>query len=417
MRLWHSIRVGWFLAFRQIYRASLWSTSLIILVMMLTFLNIVFVNGILIGLVQGSSEAFRNRYSGDLIVKELPQKYYIQNTSGILASLNTNASVKAFSARYIKSGVLEANYRTKTNEADRQDEVGAPIVGIEPDLENQVTGLASSVKWGEYLTYGDEDGIILGNHLLAGYSNSTPSGDETLENVEIGSKVRLKINGYSYEMTVRGILDSKIQEVSRRAYVNANFLKKLTNRSDNNANEISVRLIQGANPKDLEKELILAGFDSSALIETWEEAQGSFFKDITNTFGMLGAVFGAIGLIVASITIFIVVFINAITRKKYIGILKGIGIHGLAIELSYIIQSLVYAILGSGLGFALVFGMMKPYFEKNPIDFPFSDGILAASLGGTMFRILLILLATLIAGYIPARIVIKGNTLDAILGR
>ena len=38
-------------------------------------------------------------------------------------------------------------------------------------------------------------------------------------------------------------------------------------------------------------------------------------------------------LVVASITIFIVIFINAITRRKFIGILQGIGISGEAIEI------------------------------------------------------------------------------------
>ena len=47
----------------------------------------------------------------------------------------------------------------------------------------------------------------------------------------------------------------------------------------------------------------------------------------------------------------------------------------------------------------------------------FSDGILVATAGGTGIRVAVLLIATLIAGYIPARIVVKQNTLDAILGR
>lgn len=61
--------------------------------------------------------------------------------------------------------------------------------------------------------------------------------------------------------------------------------------------------------------------------------------------------------------------------------------------------------------------MLKPYFDAYPIDFPFSDGILVATVSGTLARAGILFVATIIAGYIPARIVVRQNTLDAILGR
>ena len=59
----NSRRVGLFLAYRQIKRASLWTTSLIIAVMTLTFLNLVVVNGVLVGLIESSVQAQRERIS------------------------------------------------------------------------------------------------------------------------------------------------------------------------------------------------------------------------------------------------------------------------------------------------------------------------------------------------------------------
>ena len=53
----------------------------------------------------------------------------------------------------------------------------------------------------------------------------------------------------------------------------------------------------------------------------------------------------------------------------------------------------------------------------HPIDFPFSDGILVAPISGTIFRISLLMITTIIAGFIPARLVVRKNTLDSILGR
>jgi cell division transport system permease protein len=122
-------------------------------------------------------------------------------------------------------------------------------------------------------------------------------------------------------------------------------------------------------------------------------------------------------LVVAAITVFIVIFINAITRRKYIGIMKAIGVDGKTLELSYVFQSMVYAIIGSIIGLAMVYGFLVPYVAANPIDFPFSDGILVAPVDLTMVRVGILLFVTAIAGYLPARIIIKKNTLDSILGR
>ena len=136
-----------------------------------------------------------------------------------------------------------------------------------------------------------------------------------------------------------------------------------------------------------------------------------------NTFALLGNGISSIGLVVSSITIFIVVFVNAITRRKYIGILKGIGVRASAIELSYVFQSLLYVLAGSALALIIIYGLLVPFFNSHPIDFPFSDGILVAPLGSTLIKLVILIVATVIAGYIPAWMIIKRNTLDSILGR
>jgi len=80
-------------------------------------------------------------------------------------------------------------------------------------------------------------------------------------------------------------------------------------------------------------------------------------------------------------------------------------------------QACIYAGFGIIFGMMLIFFLIKPYFASHPINFPFSDGILVATLPTSLIRAGILLLTTMIAGYIPARIVIKQNTLSAILGR
>ena len=64
-----------------------------------------------------------------------------------------------------------------------------------------------------------------------------------------------------------------------------------------------------------------------------------------------------------------------------------------------------------------MFLLLVPYFDQNPIDFPFSDGILAVTAAGTLTRAAILVGVTAVAGYIPSWLIVRKNTLDSILGR
>lgn len=416
MPTWLTIRIGFFLATRQIRRASLWTTTLIIGVMILTFLNLVVVSGILVGLIEGSVRQWRQEYTSDVIITALDQKDYIENSDNILSLIATIPEVKAVSPRYTSGAVLEANYQTKT-ERQKVNSASAQVNGINPAAEDAVTGLGGKLMEGEYLTPTDFDQVLLGYFLLSQYVLIDSPTFSALKNVGVGSKIRIKVGGVTREVRVKGIVLSKVDNVRRGIFMTDTQLRSMIGRDINNVGQIAILLKPGADPIAVKERLIAAGVGDLAKIQTYEDAQPQFLKDIVQTFNILGNAFSSIGLIVSSITIFIVIFINAITRRKFIGILKGIGIHGGAIEASYVFQSIFYALIGSTLGLLLVYGVLVPYFAQNPINFPFSDGILVAPVQGTTIRILLLVTSTVIAGYIPAWMIIRKNTLDSILGR
>ena len=411
-----TIRIGFFLALRQIKRASFWTTGLIIFVMVLTFLNLVVVSGILVGLIQGSVDAERAQYTSDIIISSPNDKNYIENSPQVINIIRTLPGVETITPRYRLGGTLEANYQTR-KETDKPNTAAAQIIGIDPAAEDAVTGISGRIAEGAYLQAGDYDKIIIGSFLLKKYVPVDNPGFSALENVGPGTKIRLNIKGMLHEVTVKGILKSKVQDISRNAYmVDAQF-RNMIGRDDGNVAEIAVKLKPGADPLLVRNAMLQSGVNTFAKVQTFADAQPQFLKDIINTFAMIGNVFSSLGLAVASITIFIVIFVNAITRRKFIGILKGIGIRGEAIEVSYIIQSIFYALAGSAVGLGIVYGFLVPLFVAHPINFPFSDGILVAPVGQTFFRMGLLVFSTIIAGYIPSRMIVRKNTLDSILGR
>lgn len=411
-------RIGFFLAVRQLKRASLWTNILITFVMVLTFLNLVVVSGILVGLIQGSVEAVKTHYISDLIITNLNNKSYIESSPAVIDVLKKESRIDNYTARYVERGTIEADYKARVKENDKANIAGASFAGIDPVAEDEVTNLSSFLVEGQWLTPGDYDQVIIGSYLLKKYMPVESPGFVTLSgDIFPGTKLRMVIGGVSREVVVKGIVSSKIDEINMRVFMIDSQLRSLIGRNDFNVDEISIKLKPGIDPIVVRDSLLASGVNRVAKVQTFEDAEPKFIKDMIKTFGILGDLFSSIGLIVAAITIFIVIFINAITRRKFIGILKGIGISGEAIEISYILQSFFYAIVGSIIGLLIVYGLLQPYLAANPIDFPFSDGILVAPISSSLFRLSLLVFVTIIAGYIPARMIVKKNTLDSILGR
>ncbi|MSU74719.1 FtsX-like permease family protein [Candidatus Kaiserbacteria bacterium] len=412
-----NIRVGFYLAVRQLRRASLWTTGLIVFVMLLTFLNLVVVTGVLVGLIEGINESYRTQYTGDVILSALSTKEYIEDTPSIIAFLKSLPQVSLLTERYQTGGIIEANYLTRTDIKEKANATSAQVIGIDPEDEDAFTHLSTHMIEGNYLTEGDYDQILIGNYLLAKYAFGEVPGMTPLKDVSPGTKVRLTINGATREFIVKGVVKSKIDVLAMSIFMPAHELRTIMGRTDQNVAQIAIRLTPGSDPDAFKKLLLDSGIGERAKVQTFTDSIPNGVADIKKTFAMLGNGFSSIGLVVAAITIFIVIFINAITRRKFIGILKGIGISGQAIEISYIFQSLFYAVIGSAIGLIVLYGLLVPAVAAHPIDFPFSDGILVAPAFDTGVRILLLVLTTVIAGYLPSRMIVRRNTLDSILGR
>ncbi|MFB6212392.1 MAG: ABC transporter permease [Candidatus Magasanikbacteria bacterium] len=416
-KLWRTVKVGYFLAVRQVKRGALWINILIISVMVFTFLNLVVVSGILVGLIEGSVKGLEQHYTGDIIISNLDNKSYIQKTDFVTNVVSSTPEVKDFTKRYLRSGSIHKERKKIIEPSEKRETVNTIMAGIDPSQENRVTDLKSLLIKGEYLEEDDSNEILIGALLLKQYSGFESEAFPVLEGVGVGSEIKVEVDGHQKEVEIKGILRSKVDEVDRRVFFNNDYFRKLIGRFDKNVDEIAVQLKKSAKPSLVKSNLLNSGIGSISKVQTRKEAEPKFLKDLKTTFSILGTIVSSIGLIVAIITVFIVIFINAITRRKYIGILKGVGIRNLAIEMAYVFQALFYALVGTVLGLGLVFLIIKPYISVNPIDFPFSDGILVATFWGTFWRALTLISATFVAGYLPARLIVNQNTLDAILER
>lgn len=428
-----SLAVGTLLAKRQITRGNFWINALIIGIMTLTFLSLVVISGILVGLLEGSFQANREQYSGDVLMSTLSEKKYIESTEFIRTTLEKLPVVKNYTVRYKTGATIEANYRQRRDFSSLPNSVGVNIVGINPDKEEAVTGLSQYLVEGQMLDADQSGYILLGATFIKRYSNFSDLFDP-LEGVYPGDRVKVSVagkgltfssdlsgdatsNSNTQEFIVKGIIKSKVDDVSVAAFITEADYRRLTGTASLDAQEIAITKNDGYEDSYVKDVLLSYDFDTFAKIQTAEEAIPKFLDDIKQTFSILGTAIGGIGLVVSAITIFIVIYINALTRRKFIGILKGIGISGTAIEIAYVLQSIFYVLLGSLIGAIIVYGLLVPVIAANPIDFPFSDGILVADPIPTFTRFLTLFFVTVVAGYLPARLIVNKNTLDSILQR
>jgi putative ABC transport system permease protein len=130
----------------------------------------------------------------------------------------------------------------------------------------------------------------------------------------------------------------------------------------------------------------------------------------------MASLIGSIGLIVAAIVMFIVIYINVVHKKRQIGILRAIGISRSVVYGSYLIQSFLFAILGIIIG-GLLFGYgLMPYFKSHPIDLSIGQVSLLIDPVNVRNSVIGILLAAVLAGIIPVVNIVRQSIIKAIWG-
>src|SRR5258708_39863867 len=95
----NSLSVGFFLAMREIKRSNPWTTTLIICVICLTFFNMLFLGGILLGFAHAALGTYHTYYSGDVFIIPGHDKSSIPDTNTVIRVVESMPSLRALSKR------------------------------------------------------------------------------------------------------------------------------------------------------------------------------------------------------------------------------------------------------------------------------------------------------------------------------
>lgn len=411
-----NLKLALFLAYKSIIKGNRWALVLIILVMSLSFANLVLTPSILSGVTSTLDEQQVDTLFADIVIDPEADEYYLDHVGQIVKKIERVPGVVGVSAHLNSNVFIEYQWQEKSSPSDKGKSGTWSVIGIDPGQEVNVTTIHENIIEGSYLEENDRDEVILGVEI-AGGDRAQTSSFLTLQGVQVGHKVRLTYsNGIQREYQVKGIFQAReVTQADRLAFVTREEMASVLGRQifTDRASQILVSIEQSGNENWFIEEFETLGINGE--IRSWREYGGAV-GGIVSSFDVIASLINGIGLVVAAIVMFIVIYINVINKKRQIGILQAIGITRNVIIYSYLAQALFYAVLGVVLG-GLIYGyVIQPYFELHPLDLPIGMVSLAIKPATIQNAVLGIILAAAFAGFIPVLSIVRQSIIKAIWG-
>lgn len=404
------IKAAFFIAYKTISKGHKSTLALIVFILSLSFFNLMFVSGFLSGFSDGIIRSMVETSTAHIAI--LPQeepikKGYIVDQASVRADIETIPGIVATTAHYQLGGSFA--YDKEKNGLFTY--VSAPIIALNQAEEKEVFSVADNIVSGDFPDILQKDEIILGANLAGGFGTEQTTD---LGGVVVGDTVSVVYaNGVSRTYTVRGIFKVTIGGIGGTAFISTKEAEAILS-TFNNASEIMVKADLTKYTLDEYAERIESMYPE--LIVEKYTTRLSTVGILVSAFNIIALIVSVISIIVAAITIFVMIYVNAVSKRRQIGILKAIGIKESIIELSYVIQSVFYATLAVFFGMLIVFWAVVPFLAVRPITMPYGDATLVFTTVGIVINILSLLASGLLAGFVPAKMVARENILTSIWG-
>ncbi len=401
-----NIKASFFLARTSIVRGNKGTLAMTILIMTLAYVNLIFISSVFGGIVEAINEQSINNLYGNIVIAPADDEIYIENKDA-MNSIDTIPGIVASSAHYINNTVISYD----ENHDGRNVQQGKWLVkSVDTEDEMKVTQISESIIEGEYLEDNDRNKIVIGKEIAGGHGGDLDY--LSLGGVYVGDEIDVKFsNGIKRTYIIKGIFSTKNSQADQMAFITTKEMESIL-RVYNLASEIIVKIDEKGQEEKYIEQIRQVGLHDED-IKTWKQLTG-FTSSASKSFTMISIILGAIGTIVAGVTIFIIIFVSIVNKRRQIGILKAIGMKEGTIILSFVMQAIFYAMIGIILGVSIILFLVRPFFIDNPLDFPV--GWVSLKITFNIIRIsnISLMVAALIGGFIPAFRGTKESILDSI---
>ncbi|MEN6610839.1 MAG: FtsX-like permease family protein [Methanoregulaceae archaeon] len=396
--------VSLYLASRAIRRGNRGTLALTILIIALVVVLMNFLSMIIGGVVYQYNQQMITYQYGHLTIEPKDKKAVIENSDALTRRIWQIPGVTGVSSRF-STGV------TLTNPKNGKF-LSQSLTAFNPDDEKTVTQYDRQIIDGDFLSKGDTDQILIGV-LIAGNTDEADDKVASLGGVKVGDTVTVTYgNGAIKNYRVKGIFQTDGVMIDSSAFVTRKEMDSVMQ----SHGEATAVLVKGTGPDNagqLKNTFLAYGVQEP--VKTWSEKGKGILGDAINSFQLLNRIMTLVSLVVASVVVFIITFINIINRRKQIGILKAIGIRPQIIIGSYLVQVIFLCSCGAVVGVLMLFGISR-VLTLYPIKFPM--GYIHPIIDSSSLAISIVCLygVSLVSGYIPARQVAKEEILDAMRG-
>lgn len=397
----NELKLPFYLAFQSIRRGRKWTFFLTILLMSVAFINLIFINALFNGIVEGSNRQIIDTLTGNVYMAPRQGVDYLDGRDKLLDQVRATEGVQAATSGFMIPARIEKDARTGR----------WPVIAISPEQYADVFKIKDQMMSGEYLHQDDTDGIILGRQIAGG--EDVEMNSTSLKGARPGDKVTVAFDGFEKTFTVRGIFYTKFIESDAWAFITEKALNKIMPVSKNKATIVNIRTADVDEAKVLKA---VSSLHPDADTFLWKEAAG-LMKSVSSSFASIDVLMTLVGVVIAAVTVFIVIYVDIVNRRRQIGILRAIGIKPYIIVCNYVILAAIYATFGILLGSLIYFAMLVPYFNIHPFELPITDAKLILTWPEFIKRLEIVSWVAVVSGLIPAIIVARAKMLDEIQGR
>lgn len=392
--LWREFLLGWRLMRQYIVRGRKWTLALTTLLVAVAFINLAFASSLLTGITHAIEHQVKSLMVGEIYLDAKEPGKFIANADEKVAAIKRIDGVR------MADKVLSFDTLLVSGDAYTR----AAVNVVDPKTFGETLDIEKHIESGAFLKNDDE--IVLGSRLLV---------RTALDGAKVGDTISMKINGKDVKVKVGGISNTKYIYADDAVYISRALWQKISGEANSTA--ATMIIVRAANGKDNEVKKALENLKyTDVRIHDWRDA-ASYMDTISGSFISLDAIMLLVGVIIAAVTIFIVIYVDIINKRRQIGIQRAIGVKPRVIVFSYILLSLFYAVCGVAAGLAIFFGGLVPFFLAHPFRLPIADVTLYVSPPQLVFRAEIVLVVAIISGAIPAIMASRMKMLDAILGR
>jgi putative ABC transport system permease protein len=407
--MWNDLRVAIFLVYKSLTRGNKFTLVLTIMVTILAFINIIFTSAFMNGAISEAYHQAKENYVSNIVILPAPDEKYITQVQQLKTKIDTMPGVVSCCSRYSMSGVIR--YDPEKDNVDVREKAWS-IKSINPDEEVKVTSLQNFMIAGRYLDENDRDQILMGREITGGHGASFEIS--SLKGAQIGDEITVTYgNGIKRTYKLKGIYNTFFPLADLNVFITEKEMESIIG-VHNRATEILVKT-DGSVPENVYIDrLRMMGVEKEQL-NVWMDFIG-YISGLTQTFDIIKGIVTMIGLLVAGITIFIVIFIATVNRRRQIGILRAIGMKERIIIMSYVLQASFYAVLGVIAGELIIHLLLIPYFIQHPFPMPIGMVSLVLVRQDMIVGIISMLVVSVVSGFIPSWMVTRQNIIQAIWG-